>query len=134
VPNLSPSQSDEGGAEKEEIPFDIVTSDADLVVVAGTDTTKTTLSTLFFYLLSNPEKFSKLREEIDLFYPVEEPLSSKHFQAMNYLDACMNEALRLWPGVPSGAQRDAGMNPDRSKGKAFGRLYARTLRSPTPMI
>ena len=116
----SPSQSDELGAEKEEIPFDIVINDGDLVVIAGSDTTKTVLSSLFFYLLCNPEKLAKLREEIDRFYPPGEPLSSKNFQEMSYLDACINEALRLSPAVPSGSQRDVGPNPDPSKGKTFG--------------
>ena len=116
---IPPSQSDELGAEKEEIPFDIVINDGDLVVVAGTNTTKMTLSSLFFYLLSNPEKLARLREEIDRFYPPDESLSNKHFQDMIYLNACINETLRLSPGVPSGSQRDAGLNPDPSKGKTF---------------
>ena len=115
-----PSQSDELGAEKEGIPFDIVANDADLVVVAGSDTSKTVLSSLFYFLLCNKEKFDKLREEVDRFYPPGESLSSKHFQAMSYLDACINETLRLAPPVPSGSQRDAGPNPDPSKGRAFG--------------
>ena len=114
------SQSDELGAEKEEIPLEIVVFDGDLVVVAGSDTTRTVLSSLFFYLLCNPEKLAKLREEVDRFYPPGEMLSSKHFQEMNYLDACINEALRLSPAVPSGSQRDVGLNPDPSKGRTFG--------------
>ena len=119
-PAPPPLQSDELGAEKEEIPFDIVINDGDLVVIAGSDTTKTILASLFFYLLSYPEKLAKLREEIDRFYPPGEPLSSKYFQEMIYLDACINEALRLSPAVPSGSQRDVGPNPDPSKGKTFG--------------
>jgi cytochrome P450 len=117
---VSDSQSDEPGAEKEEIPFDIVINDSDLVVVAGSDTTKTVLCSLFFYLLCNPEKLVTLREEIDRFYPPGESLSTKHFQGMNYLDACINEALRLSPAVPGGSQRDVGPNPDPSKGRTFG--------------
>ena len=116
-----PLQSDEPGAEKEEIPFDIVIGDGDLVVIAGSDTTKTVLASHFFYLLSNPEKLAKLRDEIDHFYPPgESELSSKHFHEMVYLDACINEALRLVPVVPNGSQRDVGQNPDPSKGRTFG--------------
>ncbi|KAF9651179.1 cytochrome P450 [Thelephora ganbajun] len=115
--------SDELGAEKEEIPFEIVVNDGDLVVVAGSDTAKTVLSSLFFYLLSNPEKIAKLREEIDRFYPPGELLSSRCFQEMSYLDACINETLRLSPAVPSGSQRDVGPNPDPSKGRTFGSYY-----------
>ena len=117
---VSPSQSDELGAEKEEIPFEIVVNDGDLVVVAGTDTTKSVLCSLFFYLLCNLEKLAELRREIDHFYPSGDAVSSKHFQEMSYLDACINEALRLSPGVPSGSPRDVGSNPDPSKGRTFG--------------
>lgn len=106
--------------EKEPIPFEIVINDGDLVVVAGSDTTKATLSSLFFYLLCHSEKLAKLREEVDRFYPPGETLSSKHFQEMSYLDACINEALRLSPAVPSGSQRDVGSDPDPSKGRTFG--------------
>lgn len=100
--------------------MDIVINDGDLVVIAGSDTTKTVLSSLFFYLLSNPEKLGKLREEIDRFYPPGETLSSKSFQEMSYLDACINEVLRIAPPVPSGSQRDVGSNPNQSKGRTFG--------------
>ena len=116
---MSP-QSDELGAEKKEIPSKIVLGDCNLVVVAGSDTTKTVLSSLFFYLLDNPKELAKLREEVDRFYPPEESLSGKHFQEMNYLDACINEALRLSPAIPSGSQRDVGQDPDPSKGRTFG--------------
>ena len=95
-------------------------TDADIVVIAGSDTSKTVLSSLFYYLLCDQEKLDKLREEIDRFYPPGESLSSKHFQKMSYLDACINETLRLSPPVPSGSQRDAGPNPDPSKGRSFG--------------
>jgi len=97
-----------------------VVNDADLVIFAGSHTSKAVLSSLFYYLLCNQEKLDRLREEIDHFYPPGESLSSKHFQEMSYLDACINEALRLSPPVPSGSQRDAGPNLDSSKGRTFG--------------
>jgi len=115
--------SDELGAEKQKIPMEVVTSDAGLVIFAGSDTTKTVLSSLFFYLLRDPAKLAKLREEIDRFYPPGESVSSKHFQEMTYLDACINETLRLAPPVPSASPRDVGPNPNTSKGRTFGSYY-----------
>ena len=114
------SQSDEAGTEKERVPFDVVVSDASLTVFAGSDTSKAALSSLFFYLLCNVEKLDKLREEIDRFYPPGKSLSSERFHEMSYLDACINEALRLSPPVPSGSQRDAGPDANPSKGRTFG--------------
>ena len=102
------------------MPFDIVASDANLAVFAGSDTSKVVLSSLFYYLLCNPEKLERLREEIDRFYPSGESLSSEHFHEMSYLDACINETLRLSPPVPSGSQRDAGPDTTPSKGRTFG--------------
>ena len=105
--------------EKERVPFDVVVSNASLAVSAGSSTTKAVLSSLFFYLC-NVEKLDKLREEIDRFYPSGKPLSSEHFHEMSYLYACVNEALRLSPPVPSGSQRDAGPDANPSKGGTFG--------------
>ena len=36
-----------------------------LVIVAGSDTTASVLSNVFYYLLSHPEYYQRLREEID---------------------------------------------------------------------
>jgi len=117
---VSPSQSDEVGSEKERTPFDIVASDVDLAAFVGSGTLKTALSSLLYYLLCNQEKLVKLREEINRFYPPGESLSSNYFHKMGYLDACINEALRLSPPVPSVTQRDVGLDPNLSKGRTFG--------------
>ena len=102
------------------MPFDIVASDANLAVFAGSDTSKAVLSSLFYYLLCNPEKLDRLQQEIGRFYTPGEPISSKNFHEMNYLDACINEALRLSPPAPSGSQRDAGPDPTPFRGRTFG--------------
>lgn len=85
----------------------------------GSDTTATVLSSLFFYLLRDPEKFKRLRAEIDRFYPRGENITVDYFGEMNYMEACINEALRLSPPVPSGSQRSA-LRPDPSCGKMLG--------------
>lgn len=102
------------------MPFDIVASDADLAAFVGSGALKAVLSSLFYYLLCDQEKLNKLREEVDRFYPPGRSLSSKCFQEMCYLDACINETLRLSPSVPSGSQRDAGSNLDPAEGKTVG--------------
>ena len=85
----------------------------------GSDTTATVLSSLFFYLLQDPKKFERLRAEIDKYYPQGEEITANHFSEMDYLEACINEALRLSPPVPSGSQR-AALHPDPSSGKMLG--------------
>lgn len=113
--------SDEAGIEKQPIPVPITLSDSTLVVVAGSETTSTILSSLFFYLMRDPKKFEELRAEIDKFYPRGE-ITVEHFSEMHYLEACINETLRLSPPVPSGSQRSA-LHPDSSQGKMLGPYY-----------
>lgn len=43
----------------------------------------------------------------------------EHFGEMDYLEACINEALRLSPALPSGSPR-AALHPDPSCGKMLG--------------
>ena len=70
---------------------DIVLSDGILAIVAGSDTTATTLSNIFFNLLNHPTAYKLLQEEIDSKYPPgEDALNPKHYADMPYLDAVMS--------------------------------------------
>ncbi|CZR49867.1 uncharacterized protein FPRO_16074 [Fusarium proliferatum ET1] len=76
-----------------------------LIAVAGSDTTSATLTCLFFLLATNKNVFFRLQEEIDdLFSSSSEPNHSS-FSNLTYLQACIDETLRLFPPVPSGLQR-----------------------------
>ncbi|KAF9644906.1 cytochrome P450 [Thelephora ganbajun] len=114
--------ADEAGIEKQPIPTPVALSDSGLVVVAGSDTTATVLSSLFFYLLRDQKKFERLRAEVDRFYPQGDQITTEHFGEMDYLEACINEALRLSPPVPSGSPR-AALHPNPSRGKMLGPYY-----------
>jgi cytochrome P450 len=74
-------------------------------VVAGSDTTSTTLSGILYYLLKKPHTLAKLRDEISDFQRnglVSSPITFKESQAMPYLQAVIKEAQRLHPatGLP----------------------------------
>ena len=67
-----------------------VISDAVLAIVAGADTTATTLNNVFFHLISSPGVYSRLQKEVDKYYPPgENALDLKHYAHMVYLDAVM---------------------------------------------
>ncbi|KAG6885545.1 hypothetical protein C0993_000330, partial [Termitomyces sp. T159_Od127] len=78
-------------------------ADAPLIMGAGSDTSSFTLCTLFYFLLCNPVVYSRLQAELDhsnLSY--NDTLGLAHLE---YLNATINEALRIIPPVPSGSPR-----------------------------
>jgi len=89
-------------------------ADARLIIVAGSDTTAATFTYLFYHLAKNPEFVEKLREELRPL--VSGTWSDKDINQAQYLNGCINEALRMHPPVPSGVQRQMppqGMEVDR---------------------
>ncbi|KAF5329576.1 hypothetical protein D9619_009005 [Psilocybe cf. subviscida] len=80
-----------------------------LVIVAGSDTTAAVLSNVFYYLLSHPEYYQRLREEIDALFPFTDanssPVDVKAMNGLHLLNAVINEALRLQPPIPTSLQR-----------------------------
>ncbi|KAI1784220.1 high nitrogen upregulated cytochrome P450 monooxygenase 2 [Ganoderma leucocontextum] len=80
--------------------------DGILAIVAGSDTTAVALTNLFYCVLTDPEVFPTLQGEGDKFYPFgEDAFNSKCHRDMVYLQAVINETLRLFPPLPTGAQR-----------------------------
>lgn len=70
--------------------LDAVVREGVVVVVAGSDTTSTTLCAMLYLLMRHPNVYRKLQEEIDKYYPSgENALDCKHHTQMQYLDAVM---------------------------------------------
>ncbi|KAL3464725.1 cytochrome P450 [Aspergillus heterothallicus] len=82
--------------------------DARLIVIAGSDTTSGALTTIFYELVRKPEEIEKLRAELAQYVDDDKPdgeiLHSK-IAHLDHLNGVINEALRLYPAVPSGLQR-----------------------------
>ncbi|KAH7009661.1 benzoate 4-monooxygenase cytochrome P450 [Ilyonectria destructans] len=79
--------------------------DAHLIVVAGSDTTAASLTCLFFELATNPEVCGRLQEEVDRYFTERNDADHLALSKLKYLQACIDESLRLHPPVPSGLQR-----------------------------
>lgn len=81
--------------------------DCMLIVVAGSDTTSNALSIVLFELAKKLDLVQRLREEIDRLFPDGAPIDDfkKLRDDAPLINACLNEALRLWPPVPSGLDR-----------------------------
>jgi cytochrome P450 len=59
-------------------------------MVAGSDTTSSVLTAVFYYLLLHPEAYKRLQEEIDsTFSSEEEPLDAVALSHMEWLNGCM---------------------------------------------
>ncbi|KAM0541239.1 hypothetical protein ACHAPJ_013327 [Fusarium lateritium] len=80
-------------------------AEAYLIAVAGSDTTAASLTSLFFELGSNPSQIVKLRKEVDEYFDQRVHAESSSLATLTHLNACIDEALRLHPPVPSGMQR-----------------------------
>lgn len=80
-------------------------SNASVFMVAGTETTATLLSGLTYLLLKNPSSMERLVKEIRTTFPTEADITIEKLQAMKYLHACIEEALRMYPPVPIGLPR-----------------------------
>ncbi|KAH8830807.1 cytochrome P450 [Flagelloscypha sp. PMI_526] len=77
---------------------DALINDTFVGILAGGDTTAGTLSSLFFLLLQHPEALRKLQNEIHALDG--EILTAARLASLPYLNACINETLRLFPSVP----------------------------------
>ncbi|EXJ64918.1 hypothetical protein A1O7_01257 [Cladophialophora yegresii CBS 114405] len=82
------------------LPKDLV-GEAALLVGAGSDTSSTAISALFFYLTRNERALKKLQDEVRAaFTDVEEIKYSARLTNLRYLRACIDEAMRMSPPVP----------------------------------
>lgn len=73
---------------------------------AGSDTTAIALTHAMYYLVKNPNKLQRLREELDQHLKPEEKIPSyASVRDIAYLRACLDESLRLSPPVSFGLQR-----------------------------
>jgi len=75
-----------------------LTADAGLLVVAGSDTSSNTMCLALFHLINTPGAYKRLQEEIETAFPgsVADDLS-RLGKDCDYLNAVINETLRLWP-------------------------------------
>lgn len=81
-------------------------SEATLLIVAGSDTTSTTMAGLFFYLTHYPRVYAKLVKEIrQTFSSPEDIVHGPLLASCHYLRACIDEALRVGPPGPSEFER-----------------------------
>jgi cytochrome P450 len=94
------NQSGEKGLSRSEMD-----SNAGTFMAAGTETTATLLSGLTSLLLENPSTMTQLTKEIRDAFLTSSEMSIERCASLPYLNACIKEALRLYPPLVIGRTR-----------------------------
>lgn len=78
-----------------------------LLIIAGSDTSSTTMAAVFFYLTRNPDVLQRLQKELrDTFVSIDEIVTGPKIASCHYLRAVIDETLRMAPPVPSSLPRE----------------------------
>lgn len=99
------------------ISFEELTSNAFVLIVAGSETTATLLSAATFFLATNPESLAKLNDEVRSTFQSEDQIDILSVQNLKYLSAVLDESMRLYPPVPSASPRMIGEGGDKIIGE-----------------
>ena len=67
------------------------------LLIGGVGTTSTMCSWAFAWILSEPEAYARVTEELRTSLGRDEPLTEERFKRLEYLDAAVTEALRISP-------------------------------------
>ncbi|KAL4969448.1 cytochrome P450 [Aspergillus stella-maris] len=83
--------------------LDLLTGDSQLIVVAGSDTTGTTMAAILYELIRHPYHIGKLRTELAPYKPDDTTgeYQNDGIAHLSHLNGIVNEALRLHPPVPT---------------------------------
>ncbi|KAF7631154.1 hypothetical protein Mgra_00008595 [Meloidogyne graminicola] len=71
-----------------------------ILLIAGYETTGSILQFAIYMLTMHPEVQTKLREEINEILGIEDKISYEHLKRMEYLQAVIQETLRMFPPAP----------------------------------
>ncbi|KAF6837161.1 cytochrome P450 [Colletotrichum plurivorum] len=80
-------------------------TNASAFMMAGTETTATACAGLTYYLLKHPDKMERVVREIRDTFQSEEDMTIVRMQRLEYLQACLDETLRIYPPSVTGFQR-----------------------------
>ncbi|KAJ7311575.1 high nitrogen upregulated cytochrome P450 monooxygenase 2 [Mycena albidolilacea] len=98
--------ADEAGLEKEKPTLETSAADGIIAVIAASDTTASTLSSLVWFLLSYPEYYRRVQQELDsVIVDGDDPFDANKHQELHFLSACINETMRLHPPLLTNGTR-----------------------------
>ena len=92
-------------AKFQNMPLGEIESNFAILIVAGADTTATALSGIINYLIQTPEALRRIVSELRTSFIKEANITIAAVKNILYLDAVINEGLRLCNPVPGGLPR-----------------------------
>jgi cytochrome P450 len=87
------------------------------LIVAGSETSATTLSGLHYWLFRTPHAYDKLKAEIRARYQSVEEIDARSAANLPYLTACIEETFRIYPPIPIAMPRVTPMGGCTIAGK-----------------
>lgn len=91
--------------EENQTSFQELRSQASLLVIAGSETTATALSSTTYYLCRTPHAYQKLADEVRGAFSSYSEINGRSTQPLPYLKAVIDEGLRIYPPIPVGPPR-----------------------------
>ncbi|KAF8205675.1 cytochrome P450, partial [Mycena galopus ATCC 62051] len=99
------------GLEKEKPTLETSAADGIVAVIAASDTAASALCSVVWFLLANPECYRRVKQELDrVVVDGDDPFDTNKHQELHFLSACINEALRLHPPLPTNGPRQVHLN------------------------
>ncbi|GES60414.1 cytochrome P450 [Aspergillus terreus] len=100
-----------------DLDMDHIEANANVLLIAGSETTATLLSGVTYFLLMNPKALLRLTEEVRDAFNSEAEIDMQSVSRLPYMLACLDEALRMYPPVPNGLPRVVPKNGGRIAGR-----------------
>lgn len=99
--------NDEGRESPEPPSMPLLMSNAVTAIIAGSDTTASVMSNIFFFILHHRAVYNRLQAEVDAAFPPGEgePTDAAKLAQLEYMNAVINETLRLRPPASTSLQR-----------------------------
>lgn len=76
-----------------------------VLLIGGSETSATLLSGLVFHLLKTPRVLQKLQEEVRQAFSSPSEMTFSAETKLSYMQACIEEALRIYPPIASAMPR-----------------------------
>ncbi|KAJ5344108.1 Cytochrome P450 [Penicillium brevicompactum] len=88
---------------------DELISNAEILIIGGSETTASLLSGVTYLLLANPEAHDKLKAEVRSAFQRQKDINLISVNGLPYMLACLDEAMRMYPPIANGLPR---LSPD----------------------